>query len=70
MKATSSKGHGNLGNHLGHRSRRDIIFSLLTFDLERYLGPEPQQEPRKFAFGFGRRICPALCGDTYTTERV
>ncbi|KAH9911522.1 uncharacterized protein B0H18DRAFT_863089, partial [Fomitopsis serialis] len=27
-----------------------------TFDPERYLGPEPQQDLRKFAFGFGRRI--------------
>jgi cytochrome P450 len=28
------------------------------FNPERFLGPEPQQDPRDIFFGFGRRICP------------
>lgn len=28
------------------------------FDPERYLKPSPELDPREFAFGFGRRICP------------
>ncbi|EKM77487.1 hypothetical protein AGABI1DRAFT_43141 [Agaricus bisporus var. burnettii JB137-S8] len=27
---------------------------------ERYLGPNPQPNPREFCFGFGRRICPGM----------
>jgi hypothetical protein len=27
---------------------------------ERYLGPQPQRDPRKIMFGFGRRICPGM----------
>ena len=30
------------------------------FKPERYIGKEPQQDPRTIAFGFGRRICPGL----------
>lgn len=29
-----------------------------VFDPERYLGPEPELDPREFIFGYGRRICP------------
>ncbi|KIO33199.1 hypothetical protein M407DRAFT_65833, partial [Tulasnella calospora MUT 4182] len=29
-----------------------------TFDPERFLKPNPELDPREFAFGFGRRICP------------
>ncbi|KZV89549.1 cytochrome P450 [Exidia glandulosa HHB12029] len=28
------------------------------FDPERFLGPNPQADPRDFVFGFGRRVCP------------
>ena len=28
------------------------------FKPERFLGPNPQQNPHLYAFGFGRRICP------------
>ncbi|GJJ15152.1 hypothetical protein Clacol_009427 [Clathrus columnatus] len=28
------------------------------FNPNRYLGPNPQLDPRKFTFGFGRRVCP------------
>jgi len=30
------------------------------FNPDRYLGKEPQQDPRTICFGFGRRICPGL----------
>ncbi|KAH7910744.1 cytochrome P450 [Hygrophoropsis aurantiaca] len=30
------------------------------FNPERFLGPNPQADPRDFCFGFGRRICPGL----------
>jgi cytochrome P450 len=30
------------------------------FNPERYLCSEPQQDPRKIVFGFGRRICPGM----------
>ncbi|KAH7325471.1 cytochrome P450 [Rhizoctonia solani] len=29
-----------------------------TFDPSRYLKPVPDPDPRKFVFGFGRRVCP------------
>ncbi|KAF8909685.1 cytochrome P450 [Gymnopilus junonius] len=29
-----------------------------SFKPERFLGPQPEQDPRDFCFGFGRRICP------------
>ncbi|EIW87317.1 cytochrome P450 [Coniophora puteana RWD-64-598 SS2] len=32
--------------------------SPFTFDPTRFLGPAPQQDPRKIVFGFGRRVCP------------
>jgi len=28
------------------------------FNPERFLGPQPQPDPRSISFGFGRRICP------------
>lgn len=30
----------------------------MTFDPSRYIGENPQPDPYKFVFGFGRRICP------------
>ena len=30
----------------------------MTFDPSRYLGENPQPDPFKFVFGFGRRVCP------------
>ncbi|KAG0694046.1 cytochrome P450 [Suillus ampliporus] len=30
------------------------------FRPERFLGPSPQLDPRKFVFGFGRRACPGI----------
>jgi cytochrome P450 len=29
-----------------------------SFKPERFLGPAPEYDPRKIAFGFGRRACP------------
>jgi cytochrome P450 len=29
-----------------------------AFDPERFLGPKPEQDPRAYVFGFGRRVCP------------
>ncbi|KAJ1302292.1 hypothetical protein OPQ81_001109 [Rhizoctonia solani] len=31
-----------------------------TFNPSRFLGPKPEPDPRKFIFGFGRRVCPGL----------
>ncbi|TDL15492.1 cytochrome P450 [Rickenella mellea] len=36
----------------------DVYTRPMDFYPERYLGPNPQQDPMDFAFGFGRRICP------------
>ncbi|KAJ1305135.1 hypothetical protein OPQ81_000172 [Rhizoctonia solani] len=30
------------------------------FNPSRFLGPKPELDPRKFIFGFGRRVCPGL----------
>ncbi|CEL61447.1 O-methylsterigmatocystin oxidoreductase OS=Aspergillus parasiticus GN=ordA PE=3 SV=1 [Rhizoctonia solani AG-1 IB] len=30
------------------------------FNPSRFLGPNPEPDPRKFIFGFGRRVCPGL----------
>lgn len=32
----------------------------LEFSPERFLGQNPQEDPRTMCFGFGRRICPGL----------
>ncbi|CAE7102644.1 unnamed protein product [Rhizoctonia solani] len=31
-----------------------------TFNPSRFLGSKPELDPRKFIFGFGRRVCPGL----------
>ena len=31
-----------------------------TFNPERFLGSNPERDPREFAFGFGRRYVPPL----------
>ncbi|KAJ7940739.1 cytochrome P450 [Mycena leptocephala] len=37
----------------------DAVYSNpFSFDPTRFLGDNPQPDPRDFAFGFGRRICP------------
>lgn len=53
--------------HLGNRSsfvsrfmRQDSrkYSHPQAFDPERFMGPEPELDPRTYVFGFGRRICP------------
>ncbi|KAK7029402.1 hypothetical protein VNI00_014656 [Paramarasmius palmivorus] len=29
-----------------------------VFNPDRFLGPEPEQDPRDYVYGFGRRVCP------------
>lgn len=29
-----------------------------TFDPSRFLGPNPAPDPRRYVFGYGRRVCP------------
>jgi cytochrome P450 len=38
----------------------EIYSDPFVFNPERYLGDEPQRDPRKIVFGFGRRICPGM----------
>ncbi|GES60447.1 cytochrome P450 [Aspergillus terreus] len=35
-----------------------VYHDPMTFNPERFLGSTPEPDPRKFAFGFGRRVCP------------
>lgn len=35
-------------------------YSPFEFRPERFLGPKPEQDPREFTFGSGRRICPGI----------
>lgn len=30
----------------------------MTFNPERFLGPQPEVDPHSLVFGFGRRVCP------------
>lgn len=39
---------------------KELYPNPLEFRPERFLGPSPQVNPRKFVFGFGRRGCPGL----------
>ncbi|KAL0581128.1 hypothetical protein V5O48_000917 [Marasmius crinis-equi] len=36
----------------------DLYKDPSTFNPNRFLGNQSEQDPRKFAFGFGRRVCP------------
>ncbi|KAK0200101.1 cytochrome P450 [Desarmillaria ectypa] len=36
----------------------EVYKDPMTFNPERFLGPNPEQDPREISFGFGRRICP------------
>jgi cytochrome P450 len=36
----------------------DVYTDPEAFRPERFLGPAPEPDPRKLAFGFGRRACP------------
>ena len=39
----------------------------MAFRPERFMGPGPEQDPRAYAFGFGRMICP---GRVYAYEGI
>lgn len=59
MYAASNSFHG-----IFHRQTRAITHDPEiypdpdVFDPNRYLGEQPQMDPFKFVFGFGRRGCP------------
>lgn len=59
MYAASNSFHGII-----HRQTRAITHDPEiypdpdVFDPNRYLGEQPQMDPFKFVFGFGRRGCP------------
>ncbi|EIM88804.1 cytochrome P450 [Stereum hirsutum FP-91666 SS1] len=36
----------------------DVYRDPFTFNPDRFMGPEPEQDPADFCFGFGRRVCP------------
>ncbi|TFK48739.1 cytochrome P450 [Heliocybe sulcata] len=36
----------------------DIYTDPMNFNPDRFLGSQPEQDPREYVFGFGRRICP------------
>ena len=36
----------------------DVYPNPFDFDPSRHLGDNPQPDPFKFVFGFGRRVCP------------
>lgn len=39
----------------------DSYTDPLEFSPERFLGEEPEPDPREIAFGYGRRICECFC---------
>ncbi|KAK7682347.1 hypothetical protein QCA50_014552 [Cerrena zonata] len=39
----------------------DVYADPLSFNPNRFLGDNPERDPRKIVFGFGRRICPGIC---------
>ncbi|KAL4898353.1 cytochrome P450 [Aspergillus ambiguus] len=47
-----------LPNVWGFLHDPEVYHDPMTFKPERFLGSTPEPDPRKFAFGFGRRVCP------------
>ncbi|KAG1813161.1 cytochrome P450 [Suillus subaureus] len=54
------KGAAIIVNFVSMSRNEEIYPDPLEFRPERFLGPSPQSDPRKFMFGFGRRRCPGL----------
>ncbi|KAG1813916.1 cytochrome P450 [Suillus subaureus] len=54
------KGATIIANILAISRDKEMYPDPLEFRPERFLGPSPQLDPRKFIFGFGRRACPGL----------
>ncbi|KAG2147440.1 cytochrome P450 [Suillus bovinus] len=52
------KGTTVIANILSMSRDKTMYPDPLEFRPERFLGPSPQLDPRKFIFGFGRRRCP------------
>lgn len=38
----------------------EVYSNPFEFDPSRFLGPNPERDPREVCFGFGRRVCPGL----------
>ncbi|KAF9889649.1 hypothetical protein FE257_007157 [Aspergillus nanangensis] len=47
-----------LPNVWGFLHDPEVYHDPMTFKPERFMGNAPESDPRKFAFGFGRRVCP------------
>ncbi|KAG2368438.1 cytochrome P450 [Suillus spraguei] len=54
------KGATVIANIIAMSQDKAMYPDPLEFRPERFLGPSPQLDPRRFAFGFGRRTCPGL----------
>ncbi|KAG2341949.1 cytochrome P450 [Suillus weaverae] len=54
------KGATVIANIFSMSRDEEMYPNPLEFRPERFLGPSPQLDPRKFIFGFGRRACPGL----------
>ncbi|KAG2743323.1 cytochrome P450 [Suillus brevipes Sb2] len=54
------KGSIVISNILSISRDKEMYPDPLEFRPERFLGPSPQTDPRKFVFGFGGRRCPGL----------
>ncbi|KAG2358710.1 cytochrome P450 [Suillus spraguei] len=54
------KGATVIANIFSMSQDKEMYPDPLEFRPERFLGPSPQLDPRKFVFGFGRRSCPGL----------
>ncbi|KIK35267.1 hypothetical protein CY34DRAFT_812300 [Suillus luteus UH-Slu-Lm8-n1] len=54
------KGATVIANIFSISRDKEMYPDPLEFKPERFLGPSPQLNPRKFIFGFGRRGCPGL----------
>ncbi|KAG1747590.1 cytochrome P450 [Suillus lakei] len=55
------KGAAVIANIFSISRDQEMYPDPLEFRPERFLGPSPQLDPRKFIFGFGRRACPGAC---------
>ncbi|KZT28753.1 cytochrome P450 [Neolentinus lepideus HHB14362 ss-1] len=52
------KGAAVVTNIWGFLHDPKIYANPMAFNPERFLGSHPEQDPREYCFGFGRRVCP------------